>query len=416
MIRFSNRVCLLILPIVLPLLALVGCSRMAATPLTPTPSSMPLPPTPAPSFTPLPPTSAPTFTPLPPTLAPLSLARGPYLQSVTPDGVTIIWETELPLPGQVDYGDTERYGLAASNSTPATRHVVTLTGLKPYSLVHYRISEGKEATVDYTFRTAAAPDHTNFKFVVFGDTRSDPIAHQNVVSSILTLAPDFVLHTGDMVADGLVANDWTTFFSIERKLMSQSPLYGVMGNHEHDSPIYFDVFHFPGNERWYSFDYGNIHFIGLQIDSAGGFQADSEQARWLESDLAQTQQPWKIVFFHVPPHSSGEHGGDERIRDALEPILKKYQVDVVFNGHDHDYERLMTNSIVYIVTGGGGAPLYRQVLTDPASAYFTSTLHSVLVNVDGLQLNLTGVRADGARFDEFTLKKASPTEAAVLVQ
>jgi len=410
------------LSVVLAALALVGCiSALTGTPMpesaptlspistrivSATPTSVPLP-TPTPF-----PTVAPTVKPLP-----VELTRGPYLQSVTQTGVTVDWTTDVPCVSQVDYGETDQYGLTASNSTPVTRHVVALTGLKPYTHVHYRVTvDNQPLSEDAVFRTAPPPDQASFRFVVYGDTRSDPVAHQKVVNSILTLSPDFLLHTGDFVQDGLVAEGWTTFFSVERKLLSQSPLYGVLGNHERESPIYFDVFHFPGNERWYSFDYGNLHLVALQMDSQGGFNANSEQARWLASDLAQTRQPWKIVFFHVPPYSSGEHRGDEQIRAALEPILIKYHVDLVFNGHDHDYERLMTKGVVYIVSGGGGAPLYRQTLTEPASAYFTNTYHSVLVQVNGLQINIAGVRTDGARFDEFALRKTSPDAPAEVVK
>jgi 3',5'-cyclic AMP phosphodiesterase CpdA len=221
----------------------------------------------------------------------------------------------------------------------------------------------------------------------------------------VSLAPDFVLHTGDMVENGLVADQWTTFFAVERDLMRQAPLYGVLGNHEANSALYFDAFHLPGNERWYSFDYGNVHLVALEVDGYASIAPGSEQIAWLENDLAQTAQPWKVVFFHIPPYSSGAHGSDLTVRAALEPIFIRYGVDLVFNGHDHDYERSVANDIVYIVTGGGGAPLYPQVNSNPASVYFTSTHHSVLVNVIGSTLSVSGVRSDGAHFDEFTLSK-----------
>ena len=130
---------------------------------------------------------------------------------------------------------------------------------------------------------------------------------------------------------------------------------------------------------------------------------------WLENDLAQTRQPWKVVFFHAPFYTSGAHGFDPEVpqlRAALEPLFIQHGVDVVFNGHDHDYERSVAHGVVYIVTGGGGATLYPQVLPNPASVYFTSTHHSVLVNVNGPTLSVSGVRSDGARFDEFSLHKS----------
>ena len=335
-----------------------------------------------------------------------SLTRGPYLQSVTQDGVTVVWETDAPGDSRVDYGPTAAYGFGVNSTIPVTHHALTLAGLTPYAAVHYRVStNGQPLGNDSVFRTAAAPTQTTFSFAAFGDTRTGHAAHSRVVSSVVSLAPDFVLHTGDMVENGLAPDQWTTFFDIERDLMRQAPWYGVLGNHEQNSPLYFEAFHLPGNEHWYSFDYANAHFIGLEIVHSASYAPGSEQMLWLQNDLAQSRQPWKVVFFHIPPYSSGEHGGNPQVRAALEPLFIQYGVDLVFNGHDHDYERSAAGSIVYIVTGGGGAPLYARVNSNPASVYFTSTYHSVLVTVMGSMLHATAVRSDGVAFDGFSLVK-----------
>ena len=336
----------------------------------------------------------------------VALTRGPYLQSVVSDSVMVVWETDVAGSSRVDYGLTSGYGSVVAGSIPVTHHALTMTGLSPYTAYHYRVStDGQPLGSDSVFRTAAPPTQTAFSFVAFGDTRSDAINHQKVVSSILSLSPDFVLHTGDMVENGSVSSQWTTFFNVERDLMRQAPLYGVLGNHEQNSSLYFDAFHLPGNERWYSFDYGNAHFVGLEIDGYASYAPGSEQMLWLANDLAQTRQTWKVVFYHIPPYSSGAHGSDLPGREALEPLFIQHGVDLVFNGHDHDYERSSANGIVYIVAGGGGAPLYTKVNSNPASVYFTSTYHSVLVTVTGSRLTGTAVRSDGVAFDGFSLVK-----------
>jgi predicted phosphodiesterase len=335
-----------------------------------------------------------------------SLTRGPYLQSVTPDSVIVVWETDAPGDSRVDYGPTASYGLVVSDVVSVTHHALTLTGLSPYTTFHYRVStDGQLFGEDSAFRTAAPLTQTTFSFVVYGDTRTNVTPHQQVVNRIRALAPDFVLHTGDFVDDGGSPGRWTTFFTIEQDLIRQAPLFGVLGNHENDSPYYFDVFHFPGNERWYSFDYGNVHFVALEVDGSSDYAPGSEQAVWLENDLAHTGQLWKIVFFHVPPYSSGSHGGDTSVRNALEPVFTRYGVDLVFNGHDHDYERSVANGIVYIVAGGGGAPLYGKENSNPASVCFTSTYHAVSISATDSLLTIAGVRPDGLRFDESTLYK-----------
>jgi len=337
----------------------------------------------------------------------VSLTRGPYLQSVTPDSVIVVWETDAPGNSQVDYGPTASYGLVVSDAVSVTHHALALTGSSPYTTFHYRVStDGQLLGEDSAFRTAAPLTQTTFSFVVYGDTRTNVTPHQQVVDRIRALAPDFVLHTGDFVEDGNNAGQWTTFFTVEHDLLRQTPLFGVLGNHENDSPYYFDVFHFPGNERWYSFDYGNVHFVALEIDESSSYAPGSEQFQWLENDLAHTGQLWKIVFFHVPPYSSGSHGGDTNVRNALEqPVFTRYGVDLVFNGHDHDYERSAANGIVYIVAGGGGAPLYGKENSNPASVCFSETYHSVWVSVTDSLINVAGIRPDGFRFDEFEMHK-----------
>jgi len=336
----------------------------------------------------------------------VSLTRGPYLQSVTPDSVIVVWETDAPGNSQVDYGPTASYGLVVSDAVSVTHHALALTGSSPYTTFHYRVStDGQLLGEDSAFRTAAPLTQTTFSFVVYGDTRTNVTPHQQVVDRIRALAPDFVLHTGDFVEDGNNAGQWTTFFTVEHDLIRQASLFGVLGNHEHDSAYYFNAFHLPGNEQWYSFDYGNVHFVALEIDESSSYAPGSEQFQWLENDLAHTGQLWKIVFFHVPPYSSGSHGGDTSVRNALEPVFTRYGVDLVFNGHDHDYERSVANGIVYIVAGGGGAPLYGKENSNPASVCFSETYHSVWVSVTDSLINVAGIRPDGFRFDEFEMHK-----------
>jgi predicted phosphodiesterase len=337
---------------------------------------------------------------------PVTLTRGPYLQSVTTDSVVVVWDTAQLATSLVEYGPTLSHGLVISDSTPVTHHALTLTSLSSYFTYHYRTySNGQLVAASSSFRIAASPTQTTFSFVALGDTRSDAAAHQSVVDRAVTLSPDFVLHNGDFVYDGSVAAQWTTFFAIERELLRRAPLFGTLGNHERNASNYFDAFHLPGNERWYSFDYGNAHFVGLQIDGYADYGPGSVQYAWLENDLTGTDRLWKIVFFHIPPYSSGRHGGRASVRDALSPLFAQHGVDVVFNGHDHDYERSLVGDVTYIVTGGGGAPLYDQQTDNPYSVYFAKTYHCVRITVSGRMLFGVGVRPDGTQFDPFTILK-----------
>jgi len=329
-----------------------------------------------------------------------SLTRGPYLQSVTTNSVIVVWETNDAGDSRVDYGPTAGYGYTVSDTASVVHHALTLTNLSPYTTVHYRVSTGGQLLGDDGLFRTAAPLGQTFSFAVFGDTRTGHTRHQEVADAILAAAPDFVIHTGDFVEDGRVSSQWTTFFSVEQDLLQQSPIFGALGNHEHDSSKYFDAFHLPGNERWYSFDYGNVHFTALELD---GGPIGPAQLTWLENDLAAAAQQWKVVFFHVPPYSSGCHGSDPVVRESLEPLFTRYGVDLVFNGHDHDYERSVADGVVYIVAGGGGAPLCGKEHANPASTYFAKVYHFVQVDVGGLCLDVAAVKRDGTRFDPFLL-------------
>jgi len=292
--------------------------------------------------------------------------------------------------------------LRAVDPAVDARHAVTLTGLAPYTVYHYRVeSDGVPLSEDATFRTAAGLDQTTFTFVVFGDTRTQRKFHQAVVERIVVQAPDLVLNTGDLVEHGRRASEWETFFEIERGLLARAPLFPVLGNHEGNSPLYFDYFYLPGNEHWYAFDYGNARFVCLQVDGVADFRPGSEQYNWLEGTLAANTQPWLFVAFHVPPYTSVRDDLEDDVRQALAPLFERYGVDVAFNGHKHNYERNEVNGVTYVVTGGGGAPLYEMQEQEPTQAAFSLVYHFVLVKIDGDHLEATVISHEGQVLDRF---------------
>jgi len=381
---------------------------------TETPSSQVEAPTvtfsPGPTDTPAPPpTWTPTATTVPTPDA--DLIRGPYLQSVTADSITVVWETDRPTHGTVAYGETGTYGLRVADPAVGTRHAVSLTSLAPYTAYHYRVeSGGAPLSEDATFRTAAGSDQTRFTFAVFGDTRTGHQFHRAVVARMVEAAPDFVLHTGDLVANGSIPDHWDTLFKIEQALLAHTPLFLAMGNHERNDALYADgrhpsdLFYLPGNERWYTFDYGNARFVCLQVNGYGDFSPGSQQYAWLVETLAANTQPWLFVFFHVPPYSSVQDALEADVRGALVPLFERYGVDVVFNGHHHNYERNEMNGVTYVVSAGGGAPLYAAQEREPTQAAFALAYHFVLVEVDGDHLKATAISNDGDVLDEFDHK------------
>jgi hypothetical protein len=195
-----------------------------------------------------------------------------------------------------------------------------------------------------------------------------------------------------------------------------------VGNHELSGGEcgyqgYRDIYHLPDNappgdgETYYSFDWGNAHFVALDTNQSYG--AGSAQYDWLIADLQAATRPWQFVFFHHPAYSSGTHGSTPDVQAHLVPVFETYGVDVVFNGHDHHYERTcpvlggacttpQDGGVVYYVTGGGGAPLY-PVGTDWFTAYGDSLNHFLRVAVHECWLRLEAVGTDGVIFDSYEI-------------
>ncbi|MBA7525653.1 3',5'-cyclic adenosine monophosphate phosphodiesterase CpdA [subsurface metagenome] len=240
--------------------------------------------------------------------------------------------------------------------------------------------------------------------VIYGDSRTDHQIHQKIVDEIIKTKPSIIFHTGDLVEDGLMPDQWVTFNEIISDLIKIAEFYPTLGNHENNSPLYFNSFVLPNNERWYSVEEGNLHFIVLNSNS--DCSIGSEQYLWLEDDLRNINENIKfiIAIFHHPPFSTGPHDEDEKgLRQTIVPLFEQYGVDIVFNGHDHDYERSLYNNIYYIVTGGGGAPLYDQARTSPYSQLFIKTYHFCKLSIVNDQLIIEVYDIDSNLIDKFVI-------------
>jgi hypothetical protein len=333
--------------------------------------------------------------------------RGPYLQSVTADSVWVVWDTAAPATGRVEYGPTRELGRVVEENEAALHHEVQLTGLKPYAVYYYRVA-GVEAA---SFRTAADAGQTDFRFVVYGDTREGYTVHRAIVKRILDAAPDLLIHTGDLVESGQIKSEWDPFFKIEAPLLRTAPFYPTLGNHEDYEPVrfdsqYLDVFHLPGNELWYAFDYGNARFICLKADGYPVYTyfPDEEQLTWLEEQLAANESPWLFVYFHIGLFTSrSEDFLETGLRERLAPLFERYGVDAVFMGHHHSYERIVVNDITYIVTAGGGAGLYELKQPEPGSQAAVSAHHFVVIEVKDDRLVGRAIDRHGKVIDSFEL-------------
>lgn len=284
---------------------------------------------------------------------------------------------------------------------------VTYTGLDAGTTYYYDVTGASEGQGQ--FKTPPS-GQASFQFVAFGDTRTRHDVHKKVVEAVIKAAPDFVLHTGDLVADGEDASQWPVFFSIEKNLLNKTVFCPVPGNHERGSRLYYDAF----DQRvpYYSFDWGSAHFSMLNNDLANvspnsavreAFWA--EQMRWLEADLAAAQKAdLRFIAMHSPPMTAVKRRQREITPEEAQvmALCEKYKIHVVFAGHDHNYQHHFKNGVHYVVTGGGGAPLYPVDAPIPGTTLKAETVENfVVVRVEGAKATLEAKRIDHSLIDRF---------------
>jgi 3',5'-cyclic AMP phosphodiesterase CpdA len=338
--------------------------------------------------------------------------RDPYVQGVTATSATICWVSKAPGVGVVRYGKAQDLGREGTNRRIGRRHAVALVDLDPGSTYLYRVEGVDGSPRTGSFSTAPAGEGSRFSFAVVGDSGSGGKGQLAVAALLGRLVPDLILHTGDVVYPaGQQRHYGRRFFAPYGGLIKKVPLFPVLGNHDvmkANGAAFLENFHPPlsspgSTKRYYSFDWGDVHFVALDSELYHGDKGASAERQkvFLERDLAATGKRWKVAFLHRSPYGSSRHGGDERVRKNLAPIFAKHGVDLVFAGHDHVYERTVPiGGVTYVVSGGGGRRLY------PAgdgrlTAFSRSAHHAVLVRVSGTRLSLEALEPDGTVFDRF---------------
>jgi 3',5'-cyclic AMP phosphodiesterase CpdA len=244
---------------------------------------------------------------------------------------------------------------------------------------------------------------------VWGDSGYGGSDQATLFDQIMTVPFDFVLHAGDLAYDeGTRGQFERTVFNVYAPLLREFAMFPVSGNHEYETEEaapYLESFVLPENgdhERYYSFDWGDVHFVGLDTERIG-----ATQAQWLDADLMRNRLPWTIVLGHRPPYSSGEHGGDGDFIRHFIPVLEKYQVPLVLSGHEHQYERTrVRNGVTYIVTGGGGRGT-RPVGSSSFTAFAEAVIHFLFVEVRGNRLVLHAIDGVGREFDQTVIERSA---------
>lgn len=404
--------------------------------------------------------------------------RGPYLQKGASTSMTVRWRTDTPVYSGIRYGtDINNLDLARSSNAETTEHEIELSNLAPSTVYYYEIFNDENtlvsATEDLYFKTSPLPGtDVPISAWILGDCGTGN-ANQRAVrdafyNHIGDEHTDMMLFLGDNAYNSGTDNEYqySIFQNMYEDKLKNTVSWSCLGNHdgytadsETQEGNYYQIFSLPknaeagglasGTEAYYSFDYGNIHFIVLDSydsdRSTGG-----AMHTWCENDIQNTTSDWIVAIWHHPPYTKGSHNSDAEadlieMRQNFLPMLESNGVDLVLNGHSHSYERShfinghygysstfdpathviqagsgkedqdghyqrytvgnQTNDgAVYIVTGSAGK-IDNAALNHNAMYYSAASLGSTLMNVHGDTMRIKFLRETGVIDDYFTIIK-----------
>ncbi len=435
------------------------------------------------------------------------------------DGVhadfTLEYGADAGLGRKAVISKTERLAGKSVSQDWRFNHVASLTDLDLHRRYQYRVKMNGEIVLDGYF-TTRKPRGTKARFVAYGDNSCGAVSDHAIAYQAYLARPDFVMNTGDNVYSAGLDSEYARYFfpvynagsasaNTGAPLLRSVPYYSVIANHDinrddgdkgpivdfdmnPDALAYFTAWHFPisdfkpsqqtpltgkaellahfldcagaryPNMSNYSFDYGDAHFLCLDANTYID-PTDSALQKWIETDLSGTDAAWKIAVYHHPAFTSGTAHYEEQHMRVLAPIFEKQGVDVVLNGHVHNYQRsrpirfapagdgaaknlhsgnrmvpgtftvdrkfdgktvTKPEGILHIVTGAGGNHLYDPECNENPSSWlrpedsnadyvarFISDRHSLSIfDIEHRALTLTQIDEWGREIDQCRITKA----------
>lgn len=308
-------------------------------------------------------------------------------------------------------------------------HTATLKNLKPAQQYVYRVGDGTYWSEWLDFYIPHETSREPFEFIYLGDAQNDVFPlWSRVIRAAYQRAPyaDFVMHAGDLINHSQNDYEWGEWFKAGGHILASAPQVISPGNHEYVkdddghktgiSPFWDPQFSFPDNgpkgfkNRAYYFDHKNCRIIVLDSNDNPG-----DQVSWLENLLKNNDKEWVVVMFHHPVISAAEGRMNEGVLKNWKPLLDRYKVDLVLQGHDHVYGR--GNQVdsglnewdedsgsVYVVSVAGRKTY--EVSDHPWMQKRAGNLQTYqIITVKNQALNYKAYTLDGAIFDEFDLIK-----------
>ncbi len=408
--------------------------------------------------------------------------RGPYLQIGTPTSVIVRWRTDIATESEVKYGlSPASLNQIAAGSGQTEEHEIRLTNLSPDTKYFYAVGSPSNTLAggdDRHFFVTSPPTGSgkNTRIWILGDSGTANSDARAVRDAYYEFTGDRHTDLWLMLGDNAYSDgkdreyQKAVFENMYEDMLIKSVLWPTLGNHDDNANSapgpypYYDIFTLPkngeaggmasGTEAYYAFDYGDIHFIGLNSATSSLRHENSSMWTWLEEDLAANMQPWTIAFWHHPPYSKGSHDSDSEdelieMREQALPRLDAAGVDLVLGGHSHSYERsflidghhgksgsLTSEHIldagdgreagdgpyhkatlgasphegaVYLVNGSSGKTSSGD-LDHPVMVTSLKELGSLVLDIDGNRLHATFLDDRGDIRDTFTIVKGTSIE------
>ncbi len=355
------------------------------------------------------------------------ITKGPMLLRVYQERAALMWETETEGPSRLYYWrnrEPERY----VESTPekvqyetkkdgkgtvtktAFIHKVWLEDLEAGQVYKYRVIGPEAQSKVYKFHTTPA-DTDEARFIVYGDSRTNPGTHRKLVELMMNKKVDFVVNVGDLVSRGSRYEQWgPQFFEPLKGLAETVPVYIAKGNHDRGNGYFEKLLILEGEKNNYGFDYGPVHYFC--VDNVSGDLRSEELLKLIWADAQSSKARWKFVSYHIPSINFGGHWSKWGYPDALR-TLSEAGVDFVLTGHSHQYERFRPiapapgtdgSFVTYVTSGGGGAGLSNV----EATCYHASAKkihHFCLFHIKGNKLTMDTIDIDGKIIDHLEITK-----------
>jgi len=274
------------------------------------------------------------------------------------------------------------------------------------------------------------PANAQSLFATIGDYGDGSVDEGSVAGLVYSWSPDFIITLGDnrygstdfdetvgqYYCNSLTDAGNGAFCSGGNNLANT--FFPSLGNHDYNDGAglneYLNYFTLPGigvptsdtssSERYYDFIKGSVHFF--VIDSMGALSSATDkttQMNWLQTQLAASSTPWQVVYFHHAPYSSGRHGSITEMQWSF----AAWGADAVISGHDHTYERIFANGIVYFVNGLGGRSIYSfNTPVSGSQVRYNSDYGAMRVDASDISITFDFISTSGSIIDTYTIEAA----------